>query len=456
MSIHWPRLLRIPLTIRRCVGLLVVLVATMGISTIVWLHLLNAQIRRTEAVATDYHLAAVLRLNRIEEELARFQSDFLLVHLQLDHGIEPPPSADPDLVLGPNLSLMLYTVSENLAVVSELQGRYGDPAFDNGLQRLVAQVRLLKIAMDDLDVSADSDLDVMLRQFAHTITISTQLRRLHRITHRDLDEALADRERNGFRDFAIFLAVLLILGGLLGYRLFTLIGEILRDQRRATEALRESESSLKALVEGVQTAIVVHDGSGEIVLSNQTARKLLEPLATDIDGRQLSDPTWRFFDEDGIEMPVEEYPVSRILETKEAIDGLLLSLRELNGSEMLWLLVNGIPIIDKNGHLSKVIVSFVDITQRKRIEEEREKAIIELREALEDIKTLHGIIPICAHCKKIRDDEGYWHQVEVYVRDHSDAEFSHSLCAECMKELYPEEAGEILGGAEDDKTRGAS
>jgi len=61
----------------------------------------------------------------------------------------------------------------------------------------------------------------------------------------------------------------------------------------------------------------------------------------------------------------------------------------------------------------------------------------ELRQALDQIKTLRGIVPICVSCKKIRDDQGYWNQVEVYVRDHTEAEFSHSLCQECMKKLYP-------------------
>ena len=61
----------------------------------------------------------------------------------------------------------------------------------------------------------------------------------------------------------------------------------------------------------------------------------------------------------------------------------------------------------------------------------------ELRRALDQIKTLRGIIPICASCKKIRDDNGYWKQVEVYIRDHSEAEFSHGICPECVKELYP-------------------
>ncbi len=61
----------------------------------------------------------------------------------------------------------------------------------------------------------------------------------------------------------------------------------------------------------------------------------------------------------------------------------------------------------------------------------------ELQLALEQIKTLRGIIPICASCKKIRDDQGYWNQVEVYVRDHTEAEFTHGICPECIKKLYP-------------------
>ena len=62
----------------------------------------------------------------------------------------------------------------------------------------------------------------------------------------------------------------------------------------------------------------------------------------------------------------------------------------------------------------------------------------ELRLALEQIKTLRGIVPICANCKKIRNDKGYWQQVEVYVRDHTEAEFTHGICPECIQKLYPE------------------
>lgn len=64
--------------------------------------------------------------------------------------------------------------------------------------------------------------------------------------------------------------------------------------------------------------------------------------------------------------------------------------------------------------------------------------IEELRRAMAEIKTLRGIVPICASCKRIRDDQGYWRQVEVYVRDHTEAQFSHGICPKCMTHLYPE------------------
>jgi hypothetical protein len=61
--------------------------------------------------------------------------------------------------------------------------------------------------------------------------------------------------------------------------------------------------------------------------------------------------------------------------------------------------------------------------------------ISELQEALATVKTLRGLIPICAWCKKVRDDQGYWSQVEVYVRDRSEAEFSHGICPDCKKKF---------------------
>ncbi len=75
--------------------------------------------------------------------------------------------------------------------------------------------------------------------------------------------------------------------------------------------------------------------------------------------------------------------------------------------------------------------------QRKSAEERREQAVHQREEALEHIRILRGLLPICAGCKKIRDDRGYWTQIESYISTHSEAEFTHGLCPECASRLYP-------------------
>jgi len=76
------------------------------------------------------------------------------------------------------------------------------------------------------------------------------------------------------------------------------------------------------------------------------------------------------------------------------------------------------------------------VLHQRNLAEERERLIVELQKALAEVKTLSGLIPICASCKKIRTDEGYWESLEVYIRDHSEADFTHSICPECVKKLY--------------------
>lgn len=76
--------------------------------------------------------------------------------------------------------------------------------------------------------------------------------------------------------------------------------------------------------------------------------------------------------------------------------------------------------------------------ERKKMEVEREKLVRKLKEALAKVKLLSGFLPICCSCKKIRDDQGYWQQIEAYISHHSEAEFSHGLCEECSRKLYPD------------------
>lgn len=79
-----------------------------------------------------------------------------------------------------------------------------------------------------------------------------------------------------------------------------------------------------------------------------------------------------------------------------------------------------------------------EITERKQAEQEREKLISELRQALEEINTLREILPLCSFCKKVRDDKGYWEQVDVYIQKHLHADISHGICPKCAKKHYPD------------------
>lgn len=98
--------------------------------------------------------------------------------------------------------------------------------------------------------------------------------------------------------------------------------------------------------------------------------------------------------------------------------------------------VTATPYLDPDGNRVGIIETFQDITPRRKLEREKEKLITNLQEAIEKVKVLSGFLPICASCKKIRDDKGYWTQIETYIRDHSEAEFSHGICPDCAEKHY--------------------
>ena len=96
------------------------------------------------------------------------------------------------------------------------------------------------------------------------------------------------------------------------------------------------------------------------------------------------------------------------------------------------------PILDDSGSVETVICTSKNITKRKLAEIALKNKHDELLKALKEIKTLSGLLPICASCKNIRDDKGYWTQIEGYIQAHSDAQFSHAICPACAKKLYPD------------------
>jgi two-component system CheB/CheR fusion protein len=120
-----------------------------------------------------------------------------------------------------------------------------------------------------------------------------------------------------------------------------------------------------------------------------------------------------------------------VADVQTVLDNLVPTEKDVQTVEGLWYTMRIHPYRTIDNRIEGAVISFIDITERKRAEDA-------LQKAFDEIHTLQGIIPICAKCKQIRDDQGFWSQVEVYIRDRTDAEFSHGLCPECVKELYPD------------------
>ena len=112
--------------------------------------------------------------------------------------------------------------------------------------------------------------------------------------------------------------------------------------------------------------------------------------------------------------------------------------RHKDGSTV-WVRCRGIAIRDQTGKPIRMLGAHTDLTKLKRTEEELLRKTQELEAANHKLReTISGILPICASCKKIRDDEGYWNHIEGFISAHSEAEFSHGICPDCAKRLYPE------------------
>ena len=108
--------------------------------------------------------------------------------------------------------------------------------------------------------------------------------------------------------------------------------------------------------------------------------------------------------------------------------------KEKNG-KIHYMIVTAKPLLDDDGKIVGVVEFFQNISRRKELENEKQLLIKKLQTSLDQVQLLSGFLPICAYCKKIRDDKGYWSQIESYIRDHSEAEFSHGICPDCVEKF---------------------
>ncbi len=191
------------------------------------------------------------------------------------------------------------------------------------------------------------------------------------------------------------------------------------------EMLLESENRYRILFEKAADAILILEAEGEnagqIVAANQAAADMHGYTVDELAGfniRDLDTPASAKGIPGRIRRILKGEWVSAEL-THRKKDGTVFPV-EVNAGLLEF------------GNRKYILAFDRDITERKRSEEERERLIHELQVALEKVRTLRGLLPICAWCKKIRDDKGYWEQVETYIEHHSDALFTHGICPECL------------------------
>jgi two-component system, cell cycle sensor histidine kinase and response regulator CckA len=230
----------------------------------------------------------------------------------------------------------------------------------------------------------------------------------------------------------------------LKHKLFRLVPTIERELREAQnrKERRKAEETLAylaAIVESSEDAIIGKTLEGIITSWNTGAEHIYGYKADEMMGHSVSQllPPERpeelkeFYQRIKNGELIERYQTQRVRKDGTVIDvSLTLS-----------------PIKNAKGEVVGISAIERDITRRRREERERLRLIDELKDALQKIKTLKGLLPICASCKKIRDDHGYWERVETYISKHTQAEFTHGICPECRDRLYPEYSLHIKGNS---------
>lgn len=216
--------------------------------------------------------------------------------------------------------------------------------------------------------------------------------------------------------------------------------DIRHEKRRIEAALRQREEQLGMALSAAQM--------GTWQLDIDSEQLTWSPDASALIGRNARQCDMTFEEYLQMVFPDDRLNVAHTIQN--ALDNLLddkpIEL-EFRLSDRLhedhWLECKGRVVRTLTGRPIKLAGVCTDISDRKRAEKEREVLIKELQATIANVKTLTGLLPICASCKKVRDDHGYWHQVEKYFQEHAPVNFTHGLCPECAHTLYPDIFDEV-------------
>jgi PAS domain S-box-containing protein len=202
----------------------------------------------------------------------------------------------------------------------------------------------------------------------------------------------------------------------------------------------ENSISYSNLYKTMEQGVVYQDAEGQIIAANPAAERILGLTFDQRTGRTSMNPRWKSIREDGSDFSGNAHPAMVALKTGERVTDVMMGVFNPEDGSYRWISINAVPEYkdDRDDKPYQVYTTFVDVTRRKKAEEEREELIKELQSALDEVQTLRGILPLCSFCKKIRDDSGYWEQVDIYIHKHSQADISHSICPDCAREHYPD------------------
>lgn len=200
--------------------------------------------------------------------------------------------------------------------------------------------------------------------------------------------------------------------------------EAITTLEQAKAALWESKERYRALVDNLYDLLCELDQDGRYLYVSRNYAEVLGYGPDELLGRIAFE----------LVHPDDLAAVTDVFNNPSGQNQSVFRYRHQNG-EWRWLESTGKRYTTAEGEARGVVISR-DITDRKRTEEERENHMLLLQHALDNIKVLRGLLPICSHCKKIRDDQGRWHMVETYVKERADVDFSHGICPDCLNKHY--------------------